>query len=177
MRGNTNSDSNADFQGDVLFLDPRAPNQLGRQPGSTPRLFYLAGSYIWPIGIEVGGAYKWNVGTIASRTFLSSRRNLPIRVPEGEEFEFAGITTERWLAPDAVGLENNAYGTFDLRVQYKPRIGPVGLEVFVDVFNLFDSQDAIRNQDLVAGTGEAAFGEGIRFLDPRRFFLGTRVSF
>ena len=31
--GNTNSDSNADFQGDVIWLDPRAPNQLGDQPG------------------------------------------------------------------------------------------------------------------------------------------------
>ncbi|MPZ21095.1 MAG: TonB-dependent receptor [Luteitalea sp.] len=178
MHGNGNSDSNADFQGDVLFLDPRAPNQFGRQPGSVPHLFYFAGSYIWPIGIEVGGAYKWNAGTIASRTFSASGRNLPIRVEEGQEFEFAGITTERWLTPDAVGsLDNNSYGTFDLRVQYKPRIGLVGLEVFVDVFNVFDNQDAIRNQDLLAGTGEAAFGEGIRFLDPRRFFLGTRVSF
>ncbi len=32
-KGNTNSDSNADFQGDVLFLDPRAPYQYGTQPG------------------------------------------------------------------------------------------------------------------------------------------------
>ena len=34
--GNTNSDSNADFQGDVLYLDPRAPNQYARQPGLDP---------------------------------------------------------------------------------------------------------------------------------------------
>ena len=40
--GNTNSDSNADFQGDVLFLDPRAPNQYGVQPGSIEHLFKLA---------------------------------------------------------------------------------------------------------------------------------------
>ncbi|MPY88337.1 MAG: TonB-dependent receptor [Luteitalea sp.] len=175
LRGNTNSDSNADFQGDTLYLDPRAPNQYGRQPGSIPHVFALGGSYVWPIGIELGGAYKWNVGTIASRTALASGRNLPVQVEE--PFEFAGIN-DFWLAPDAVGsLDNPSYGQLDLRLQYKPRIGLVGLEVFVDVFNVLDNQDAIRNQDLVAGTGEAAFGEGIRFLDPRRFFLGTRVSF
>ncbi len=32
-KGNSNSDGNADFQGDVIFLDPRAPNQYGTQPG------------------------------------------------------------------------------------------------------------------------------------------------
>src|SRR3990172_5671428 len=44
-KGNSNSDSNADFQGDVLFLDPRAPNQYGPQPGSIHHLFKAAGSY------------------------------------------------------------------------------------------------------------------------------------
>ena len=41
--GNSNSDSNADFQGDVLELDPRAPNQYGRQPGSIEHLFKMSG--------------------------------------------------------------------------------------------------------------------------------------
>ena len=47
--GNTNSDSNADFQGDVIFLDPRAPNQSGRQPGSIAHLFKTAGSVRVPV--------------------------------------------------------------------------------------------------------------------------------
>ena len=29
----------------------------------------------------------------------------------------------------------------------------------------------------VAGSGGTAFGEPIRFLDPRRFFLGARITF
>src|SRR3546814_10373937 len=32
--GNSNSDGNADFQGDWIALDPRAPNQWGPQPGN-----------------------------------------------------------------------------------------------------------------------------------------------
>jgi hypothetical protein len=52
-----------------------------------------------------------------------------------------------------------------------------GAEVFMDVFNVLNEQDSIRNQDLVAGAGGTAFGEPIRFVDPRRFFIGARLSF
>ncbi len=47
-KGNTNSDSNADFQGDVLCLDPLAPNYLRAAAGHDParlqggRLVHLA---------------------------------------------------------------------------------------------------------------------------------------
>ena len=43
--GSSNSDSNADFQGDVEWLDPRSPNQLGRQPGMIEHLLKAAASY------------------------------------------------------------------------------------------------------------------------------------
>lgn len=176
--GNTNSDSNADFQGDVLYLDPRAPNQFAKQPGNIEHLVKVAGSYTLPIGLEFGGAYRWNSGTIASRTELRSGRNLPIRLPLSETFEFAGITTERWIAPNSVGvLENPSWGQLDLRVQYRYELAKANLEAFVDVFNVLDNQDSTRNQDLVAGTGGIAFGEPIRFISPRRFFLGARISF
>ena len=79
-KGNTNSDSNADFQGDVLYLDPLAPDTYKKQPGTIPHVFKAAGSYIWPIGIELGAAFRYNSGTIASQTALASQRNLPIQV-------------------------------------------------------------------------------------------------
>ncbi len=78
--GNTNSDSNADFQGDVIYLDPRAPNQFGTQPGLIKNLLKGGGSYTFDFGLQLGGTFTWNSGTIASRTFLSSSRNLPMRV-------------------------------------------------------------------------------------------------
>jgi hypothetical protein len=175
--GSSNSDSNADFQGDVLFLDPRAPNQFARQPGSIAHLFKLGGSYHFDFGLQLGTLWRWNSGTYASRTFRSSGRNLPIRVPAGQEFEFAGINT-RWIAPDTVGvLENPKFGLFDLRVEYVHSFGRAKGEVFVDIFNVANHQDSIRNQDVVAGVGGTAFGEGILFNEPRRFFLGARLSF
>ena len=173
--GNTNSDSNADFQGDVIWLDPRAPNQYGPQPGSIKHLFKAAGSYQFNFGVQLGAAYRWNSGTLASRTALQSRRNLPIQVDT--PFEFAGIT-ENWIAPDTVGtLVNPSFGLLDVRVEYNRKFGKAGAELFVDVFNVLDNQDSTRNQDLVAGAGGIAFGSPLTFSSPRRFFLGARLSF
>jgi hypothetical protein len=192
--GSSNSDSNADFQGDVLFLDPRAPNQLGKQPGSIEHLIKAAASYRFDFGIQLGGFYRWNSGSLASRTFRASGRNLPIRVPAGAQYDFAGITTERWIADNTVGaLTNKSYGQLDLRVEYVRNFGRMKGELFCDIFNVFDEQVAIRNQDLVAGTGTIAYGfdasgqaldagpngerVGIQFNAPRSFFLGARLSF
>ena len=175
--GNTNSDSNADFQGDVIWLDPRAPHQVGVQPGSIAHLFKVSSSYTWGQGLQIGGNWRWNSGTAASRTFRASGRNLPVRVATGEEFEFAGIT-RRWLAPAAVGtLSNPAFGIVDIRLLYNYRVARYRLELFADIFNLFDNQEATRNQDLLAGAGGIDFGDGIRFTAPRRVFFGLRLNF
>jgi hypothetical protein len=173
--GNTNSDSNADFQGDVLFLDPRAPNQYGPQPGSIKHIFKAMASYQFPFGIQLGGFYRWNSGTLASRTFRASGRNLPITVDD--TFEFAGIE-DHWIAPNTVGaLTNPSFGILDIRVEYNRKFGNVGAELFADFFNVLNNQEATRNQDLIAGTGGIAFGQGLTFSDPRRAFLGARLSF
>ena len=175
--GNTNSDSSADFQGDAIWLDPRAPHQLGEQPGSIAHVFKVSTSYRWKNRLQVGANLRWNSGTLASRAYRASRRNLPLRVAPGEEFEFAGIN-RRWLAPDSVGtLRNPSYGVIDLRVLYDLHLDDYRLELFADVFNVLDEQGAIRDQDLVAGAGGVAFGDGIRFNPPRRVFLGVRLNY
>ena len=174
-KGNTNSDSNADFQGDVLYLDPLAPDTYRKQPGTIPHVFKVAGSYIWPVGVELGAAFRYNSGTVASKTALASQRNLPIQVDV--PYEYAGVT-DFWVTSDAIGsLQNPGWAQLDLRAQYKRRFMDVGTEFFVDIFNVLNNQDSIRDQDLVAGAGGTAFGQPIRFLDPRRFFLGARVTF
>lgn len=175
--GNTNSDSNADFQGDVIFLDPRAPNQYGTQPGLIRHLIKGAASYSFPMGLQLGATFNWNSGTVASRTFFASSRNLPFRVTAAEAFQFAGMT-QRWIAPGSVGaLENPSWGTIDLRAQYNRAMGPVNAEFFVDIFNVTNNQNAIREQDLVAGQGTTAFGDPLQWITPRRAFIGARVRF
>ncbi len=138
-KGNTNSDSNADFQGDVVFLDPRAPNQFGTQPGLIiEHLVKGAGSYTFDLRAAARRHVHWNSGHRASRTFAASGRNLPMLVPSAEAFEFAGIT-ERWLAPDSVGsLTNPSWGHARPARAVQPRPGPdtSTTEFFVDLFNV-----------------------------------------
>jgi hypothetical protein len=173
--GSSNSDADADFQGDALWLDPRAPNQFGDQPGSIRHLFKTSATYRFDFGLEVGGFYRWNSGTLASRTFYAFSRFLPIRT---DPFEYAGITT-RWIDPDAVGsLTNPSWGLLDLRIQYHiHQHGRVRGQVFVDMFNLTNNQDSIRNLELVAGAGGIEFGDGVLFNLPRRFFIGAKLIF
>ena len=173
--GNSMSDGNADFPGDVLFLDPRAPNMYGTLPGTIHHIVKTAGSYTFPFGLELGATYRWNSGTIVNKTFLLQSRRLPIETDA--PFEFAGITT-RWVAPAAIGgVHNPSYNTFDTRVQYVRRFDPVTAEFFVDVFNVFDHQAATRREDLVSGTGTTKFGDEIQWVGPRRAFLGARLRF
>jgi hypothetical protein len=173
--GNTNSDSNADLQGDFLWVDPRAPNQFGKQPGNIEWLAKFAGSYRFDFGLELGATYRWNSGTRYSRTFALYGRHVPVRVDEAYE---SGGVTMRWLAPGAVGgYEGKSYGTLDLRAKYVLPIGRFDAEFFVDIFNVLDDQAAVRFQDLEAGDGVYAFGEPNSWVEPRRFYLGTRFSF
>jgi hypothetical protein len=175
-KGNTNSDSNADFQGDVIYLDPRAPNQYGTQPGLVRHLVKGGASYLFNFGLQLGGTLRWNSGTVGSLTELQSRRNLPIQVPAGQEFVFAGVR-ERWLAPGAVGgFQNPAYGSADIRVEYVKNVQRTKFELFMDVFDITNAQSAIREQDLVAGSGGNTFGSEILWVQPRRVFFGVRIG-
>lgn len=176
-KGNSNSDGNADFQGDVIYLDPRAPNVYGTQPGLIRHLVKGAGSYSFPFGLQLGATFNWNSGTVGNRSFLASSRHLPVRVGTANAFEYGGIT-QNWVAPGSVGgVDNPSWGQIDLRAQYVRPFGITNLEVFVDIFNIFDNQDPIRTEDLVAGQGDTAFGDPVLWVQPRRAFVGARFRF
>ena len=174
--GNSNSDSNADFQGDALFLDPRAPNMYGPQPGNVEHMLKLAGSYAWENGFEVGAVYFWNSGTLYSQTFSAQGRHLPV---PGPAFEAGGINMN-WIAEGAVGgLKTGSHGTLDLRAKYTMGVfdDRYQAEFFLDIFNALDDQAPIREQDLLGGDGVFDHGEPNAWVEPRRLFLGARLSF
>jgi Carboxypeptidase regulatory-like domain len=177
--GNTNSDSNADFAGDVLWLDPRAPNVYGKQPGSIDHLFKVAGSYRLWNHLELGGVYNWNSGSHASVTAVQSQRNLPLL--ETVPYVFGGVS-DTWVKPNTVGaLTNDSYGILDLRASWnQPLPRSTSLELFLDVFNVLDNQAYTRSQDLFAGQGPGLeFGQGLAAFaaQPRRLYLGARFLF
>lgn len=174
--GSSNSDSDADFQGDLVVLDPRAPNMYGPQPGNVEHILKLAGSYAWDNGFEVGAVYAWNSGTVYSRTFLILSRHLPVF---GDPYEAGGVT-QPWVEEGAVGaFETDSYGTLDLRAKYTMDLWDdrYQAEFFLDVFNVLDDQAPIRSQDLASGDGVYSFGQANNWVEPRRLYLGARLSF
>ena len=173
--GNSNSDGNADFQGDWIALDPRAPNQWGPQPGNIEHQFKAFGTYFMDFGLELSGVFNWNSGARYSRTYSLYGRHLPEMTDT--PYEVGGVT-DTWILPGAVGGETGpAYSTFDIRAKYTHEL-PVGqLEFFLDVFNVFDQQSAISEQDLITGDGVYAFGEATDWVEPRRAYLSVRYSF
>ena len=117
-----------------------------------------------------------NSGIRYSRTWKIYGRHLPERVDEA--FEDGGVTT-RWIAPDAIGgYEGKSYGTLNARAKYVMDFGDsMQAEFFLDIFNVLDDQAATQFQDVYAGDGVYEFGEASDWVEPRRFYLGARVSF
>ena len=182
--GNTNSDSNFDGAGDVPFLDPRAPNRTGEQPGLVAHLFKVHGSYRWGNGIQAGASYRWNSGVVLNRNEGQAfSRSIPDRTTT--QFPSNGFSgdndpfTDLWIADNALGfIDGEAYGVLDLRGSYLWAIGDrFELDLFVDVFNALDDQAVVRVQDQVTGGGGFDFLEGTDFVEPRRYNLGVRLRF
>jgi hypothetical protein len=173
--GNSNSDSNADFAGDVLWLDPRAINVDGTQAGSIDHLFKLAASYKFFNRLEVGGVYNWNSGTHATLSANQSGRNLPVL--SADAFEAHGVV-DHWVEPGTVGsLTNPSFGVFDLRAQWsQPLPRQTSLELFLDIFNALNDQAVTRNQDLT-NSATVPFGDPLTYVEPRRYYLGARFLF
>ncbi|HEU4852636.1 MAG TPA: TonB-dependent receptor [Telluria sp.] len=174
-KGNTNSDSNADFQGDWLALDPRAPNAYGPQPGNIKHQVKGYGTYFFRNGLELSGVFNWNSGVLYSRTQLISRRNLPMM---DAPYAFGGVV-DTWISPGSIGSETApAYYTLDLRLKYQYKfMGKHKVEFFLDVFNILDKQSPISEMGIVGAKVPYAFGEANDWVEPRRFYLGARYSF
>jgi hypothetical protein len=174
-KGNSNSDSNADFQGDWLALDPRAPNMYGPQPGNIKHQFKAFGSYEFDFGLELSGVFNWNSGMLYTTSQLISARYLPVMDNDG--YEHGGVW-DTWVLPNTVGANTGpSWYTFDVRAKYVWEL-PVGeLEFFVDVFNVLNKQKTITSMALEAGDGVYQFGEGNSWVAPRRAYLGVRYSF
>ncbi len=188
--GNTNSDSNADFQGDWLALDPRAPNVFGPQAGNIKHQFKAFGSYEFDWGLEVSGIFNWNSGLLYTTSQLISGRWLPIMEdsdttatgPGGLPILAPGYINggmwDTWVAPGMVAANTGpSYYTFDMRFAYDWKLPRGKLEFFLDVFNVLDRQSPITEMGLLAGNGTYAFGEATSWVAPRRAYLGVRYSF
>ena len=64
-----------------------------------------------------------------------------------------------------------------LSVHARPHAWGTAVNIYRIGDTMLDNQDAVRNQDLVAGQGGVLFGNGLQFIQPRRAFLGARLRF
>lgn len=174
-KGNTNSDSNADFQGDVVWLDPRAPNAYGPQPGNIKHQLKAYGTYYMDNGLEFSGVFNWNSGILYTRAQLASGRNLPLQ----DAAYVDGGVKDAWITKGSIGGETGpSYYTLDVRMKYMLKFGSgQKMELFLDMFNLFNKQSPTSEMGLVAGNGVYKFGEANAWVQPRRLYLGGRYSF
>lgn len=172
--GNSNSDGNADFQGDWIALDPRAPNIWGPQAGNIEHQFKAYAAYEFDFGLEVSGVFNWNSGSLYTPADVVQARYLP---PMSDGYEFGGVT-DTYVLPGFVGSEKNpSYYTFDMRFKYSHDL-PIGeAEFFLDVFNVLNQQSATGVVANRAGSGQYAYQEANAWVAPRRAYLGVRYSF
>ena len=172
--GNSNSDGNADLQGDFDWLDPRAPNMYGPQSGNMEHQLKFAGTYQITEKLEAGMVFNWNSGYLFTKGKSVYRRNVPA---QGEAYEVGGLS-RNWIENQFGTEQAPSYYELDLRLKYTTNImSDRELEVFVDVFNVLDNQAVIEVMPFVDGDGVYNFGEGNDWVSPRSFYLGARLSF
>lgn len=174
-KGNSNSDGNADFAGDVMFLDPRAPNVYGPQPGNIEHLFKAYGSYEFDFGLEVSGVFNWNSGALYTPASAVSGRYFAPQDPVG--YVFNGVR-EHYLQPGYIGSETTPeYYTFDMRFKYDYELPFGNIELFLDLFNVLNQQFRTNEMKLLAGDGIYKYQQANAWVAPRRAYLGARFSF
>lgn len=172
--GNTNSDSNADYQGDWIALDPRAPNVYGPQAGNIKHQFKAYAGYEFDWGLELSGVFNWNSGYLYTPAQPVASRYFP---PMADPYEFGGVT-DSYFMPGYIGSETAPdYYTFDVRATYTLDMAFGQTEFFLDVFNVLNKQLPTSVESRIAGSGIYDFQEANAWVAPRRAYLGIRYSF
>ncbi len=169
--GNSQSDGNADLQGDLLEVDPRTPWMWGPTPGTIPHKIKIFGTYRTSFGLDIGCLFYWNSGMVFTESFVA----WPIYM--GGYF-INWPLNEEWTSFAKTGQERTpSYYQLDLKFNYALKLmGPTLIEFFVDVYNITNNQAAI---DIAYGRNDPKWNykETTEILLPMRFYLGARVRF
>lgn len=169
--GNTNSDANADLQGDLAELDPRQPYMYGNLPGTIPHQVKLYGMYRTPFNLEVGGLAYYSSGAYYTETdvlYIGIHQNHDLTPANGNDFEYTKMGAE----------QHPSYTLFDLKFRYLvPFRGDMAVDLFLDVYNALDNQQAIYLEQSHNDGTFTRYGEDRTLLEPRRFQVGARLKF
>jgi outer membrane receptor protein involved in Fe transport len=169
-RGNSQSDGNADLQGDFIEIDPRTPWMWGPTPGTIPHKIKLFGTWRTPIGLHIGGLFYWNNGMIFTESydFLPGRYSIYINWPLNDAWTDFVQTGQQKTKP---------YYQFDLKLNYYLKLyQSVTLDLFVDVYNITNNQAPIDMQ-YARNDNTWDYQETTELLLPMRIYVGARIRF
>lgn len=168
--GNTNSDANADLQGDLVEVDPRQPYMYGNLPGTIPHQVKLYGSFRTPLNLEVGGLAYYSSGAYFTETDIAYgiHLNHDLTPADASDFQYTKMG----------GEQHPSYMLFDLKFRYLvPLRGRAAIDLFLDVYNALDNQDAIYVEQSHQDPLFTTYREDRTLLEPRRFQVGARLKF
>ncbi|UCC41339.1 MAG: TonB-dependent receptor [Candidatus Aminicenantes bacterium] len=166
--GNSQSDANADLQGDFIFLDPRNDWMWGPTPGTIPHKIKIFGTYRTPFGLDIGGLFYWNTGMKYTESFDF--------YPDRYDIYY------NWPLDDGTYVKTGqektqSYYQVDLKFNYAIRLYDTAVvDLFLDVYNLTNNQAGI---DLQYAHNEPKWGyqEITEILMPMRLYVGARIRF
>lgn len=166
--GNSQSDGNADLQGDFITLDPRNDWMLGPTPGTIPHKIKIYGTWRTKFGLDIGALFYWNNGWryTESYVFLPGRYNIYYNWDLGNN-QFVQTGQEK----------TPAYYQIDLKFNYRIKLSErVFLDFFLDIYNVTGNQAPF---DVQYGRNEPTweFQDVTEILLPTRFYLGARIRF
>jgi hypothetical protein len=166
--GNSQSDGDADLQGDFISLDPRNPWMLGPTPGTIPHKIKIYGTYRTKFGLDIGALFYWNNGWryTESYVFLPGRYDIYYNWDLGDN---QYVQTGQEKTP--------AYYQIDLKFNYRLKLSQrVFLDLFLDIYNVTGNQAPF---DVQYGRNDPtwAYQDVTEILLPTRFYLGARIRF
>jgi hypothetical protein len=158
------------FSGDIRFLGPAGAGPL---PLDRRHQFKVYGNYLFPLGLNLGLGFHTRSGNpltaLAANPVYESAGEIP-ETPRGAGFDTV----------DGFRTRTPWETRFDLHADYAfPLFGNRDLRLILDVFNLFDTQEAMdydnytEVQFLVPNPD---FGRIIAYQPPREVRVGARFS-
>jgi len=169
-KGNSQSDNNADLQGDFMELDPKNAWMFGPTPGTIPHKIKVFGSYKTKFGLDVGGLFYWNSGLkwTESTCFMPGSYNIYYNWPlnaEGTNFAITGAN------------QTPSYYQIDLKFNYSLKVKErSNVQFFLDIYNLTNNQAKIDIQ-YAHDEGTFQYKDTTELLLPLRIFVGARFQF
>jgi hypothetical protein len=168
--GNTQSDGNADLQGDIIEIDPRNDWMLGPTPGTIPHKIKIFGTYRTKFGLDIGAMFYWNSGWKYTESWVFR--------PGQYWIYLNNPLTADWTSFAKTGQEKTPpYYQIDLKFNYALKLSErMFLDLFLDIYNVTNNQAGF---DIQYGINDPEwdYQEITELLLPMRFYLGARLRF